>query len=278
MSITGIQRIYRSESTQFTTVPNWVVRDPSYTPNAFRLLAYLLSHQSGYELTYGQIERQTTLGRYAINEAAKFLIAEGWLEWSQEKGPDGKWLAKTWIIKDPNRGEMNPVWNDSTAESTRYGTTNGHKEEQLLEKNTSKRKTLSEAQERELFNEFWKEYPRKLDKGAAFKAFRSALKAATFEQILAGAIAYRNDPNRDPEFTKYPATWLNADSWENEIQPSPDSEAADRARLRRERELERTNAFLAEQREAEKNASGPVICQHGKNLALCLPCLKESNA
>lgn len=275
MNANGIQRIYRGESTQFTTVPNWVVRDPNYSPNTFRLLAYLLSHQSGYELTYGQIERQTTLGRYAINEAAKFLIAEGWLEWRQEKGPDGKWLAKTWILKDPNKGEMNPLRNDSTTEPIRYGTTNGHKEEHLLEKNTNKRNTLSETQERELFDEFWKEYPRKLDKGAAFKAFRSALKAATFEQILAGAIAYRNDPNRDPEFTKYPATWLNADAWENEIQPSPDSEAAERARQRRDREIERSNAYLAEIREAEHNASAPKLCEHGKNLALCVPCSKS---
>ena len=275
MNANGIQRIYRGESTQFTTVPNWVVRDPNYSPNTFRLLAYLLSHQSGYELTYGQIERQTTLGRYAINEAAKFLIAEGWLEWSQEKGPDGKWLAKTWILKDPNKGEMNPLRNDSTTEPIRYGTTNGHKEEQLLEKNTTKRKTLSEAQERELFDEFWKEYPRKLDKGAAFKAFRSALKVATFEQILAGAIAYRNDPNRDSEFTKYPATWLNADAWENEIQPSPDSEAAQRANQRRDRELQRSNDYLAEIREQEKHASAPTLCEHGKNLALCVPCSKS---
>ena len=214
--MSGIQRIYRHESTQFTTVPNWVVRDPNYTPNTFRLLAYLLSHQSGYELTYSQIERQTTLGRFAINQAAKFLIAEGWLEWSQEKGADGKYLAKTWIIKDPNQESTNPLWNHSTTESFRNGTTNGHIEEHLTEKNTNKRKTLTEAQERELFNEFWKEYPRKLDKGAAFKAFRSALKRSKFEDILAGAIRYAKDPFRDPEYTKYPATWLNAESWENE--------------------------------------------------------------
>jgi uncharacterized protein YeaO (DUF488 family) len=276
--MSGIQRIYRHESTEFTSVPNWVVRDPNYSPNVFRLLAYLLSHQSGYELTYGQIERQTTLGRYAINEAAKFLIASGWLEWSQEKGPDGKYLAKTWIIKNPNTGEMTPVRNDSTTEPIHYGTINGHKEENLLEKNTSKRKTLTEAQERELFNEFWKEYPRKLDKGAAFRAFRAALKIASFEEILAGAIAYRNDPNREAEYTKYPATWLNADSWENEISPSPDSEAAERSKQRRNRELEASRSYLAELKAQEAEASAPKTCRHGKNLALCLPCSKETNA
>lgn len=209
---TGINRIYKSESTQFTTVPNWVVRDPDYSPNAFRLLAYLLSHSDGYELTYGQIERQTSLGRYAINQAAKFLIAEGWLEWKQEQGANGQWLAKTWILKDPN--STIPVRNHSTTESFHYGTVNGHKEEQVKEKNTIKRNTPSESG-RELFKEFWKEYPRKLDKGKAERAFKSALTRASFEDVLAGVIQYANDPNRIDEYTKYPATWLNADSWEN---------------------------------------------------------------
>jgi len=213
---TGINRIYKSESTQFTTVPNWVVRDPNYSPNAFRLLAYLLSHSDGYELTYGQIERQTTLGRYAINQAAKFLIEEGWLEWEQEKGANGQWLAKTWILKDPN--STVPLRNESTTESFHYGTVNGHIENNLLEKNTNKRNTLLEDAHL-LFKEFWKEYPRKLDKGKAERAFKSALTRTSFEDIIAGVIRYTNDPNRNPEFTKYPATWLNADSWDNDPLP-----------------------------------------------------------
>ena len=71
------------------------------------------------------------------------------------------------------------------------------------------------AQSHLLFQEFWKEYPRKLDKGKAERAFKSALTRSTFEDILAGVIQYADDPNRNPDFTKYPATWLNADSWEN---------------------------------------------------------------
>jgi hypothetical protein len=128
-----------------------------------------------------------------------------------------------------------------------------------------------------LFDEFWKEFPLKKDKGKAIKAFRSAMTRATFEQILAGAIAYRNDTARKPEFTKYPATWLNADSWENEIAPSPDSEAAERSRIRREKEREATQQFLAEQRQAEAGAT-LKLCQHGLTIARCLPCAKEINA
>ena len=133
----------------------------------------------------------------------------------------------------------------------------------------------NKAQSEELFIEFWNAYPRKLDKAKAFRAFKSALKRAKFEDILAGVIAYRNDPTRNPEFTKYPASWLNAESWENAATPSVDSEVAERSRIRREKELARSAEFLAEQRELEKRATGPTLCEHGKNIALCLPCTKK---
>lgn len=266
MSDSGIQRIYRHESTQYTTVPNWVVRDPSYSPNAFRLLAYLLSHADGYELTYAQIERQTTLGRYAINQASKFLIDKGWLAWEQKQGPDGRYLAKTWIIKDPNANE--PSTDDSAMESFHYGTANGHKEEHSIEKNTTK-ETHSKTES--LFNEFWNAYPRKLDKAKAFRAFKSALKRATFEDILAGVIAYRNDPKRDPDYTKYPATWLNSDSWENAASV-PD---VDPTQIRKQREYEASAQFLKEQEELAKNATPPPKCPHGNSIARCVKCLKS---
>ena len=133
----------------------------------------------------------------------------------------------------------------------------------------------NKAQIEDLFNEFWTAYPRKLDKAKAFRAFKSALKRAKFEEILAGLLRYRNDPNRDPDYTKYPATWLNNDSWENDYASPVDSEAARRSSERRERELQRSNDFLAEAKEAEKNRAGPIKCEHGKNIALCLPCSKS---
>jgi hypothetical protein len=117
---------------------------------------------------------------------------------------------------------------------------------------------------KELFNEFWNEYPRKVDRGKALKAFKSALKRAKFEDILAGAIAYRNDPTRKPEFTKYPATWLNADAWENAA-ALPEVKAANEARRLKEKDA--SDAYLREQEEIAKQ-SVPLTPELKKKLGL----------
>jgi hypothetical protein len=128
------------------------------------------------------------------------------------------------------------------------------------------------------FDEFWNEYPKKEGKKPAFKAFTSALRRATFEDILAGVIRYKNSDRVTRGYVMLASRWLNEDHWEDHLEPSKDSEAAERNKQRRERELEASRAYLAELKAQESEARGPKTCRHGKNLALCLPCSKETNA
>lgn len=69
------------------------------------------------------------------------------------------------------------------------------------------------------FDEFWRVYPLRKAKGAAKTAWTKALKRATPERIIAGANEYASDPNRDQDYTKHPATWLNGDCWDDEPAP-----------------------------------------------------------
>jgi hypothetical protein len=71
-----------------------------------------------------------------------------------------------------------------------------------------------------LFEDFWSVYPRKVGKGEAKKAFRNALKRATAEEIVAGAKRYAAS-KPDPEYTKHPGPWLNADRWLDEPERKP---------------------------------------------------------
>ena len=68
------------------------------------------------------------------------------------------------------------------------------------------------------FENFWRTYPRHIEKKSAFKAWKTALKSgATADEITAGAARYAKYRAGEPErFTKHPSTWLNQGCWEDE--------------------------------------------------------------
>ena len=73
------------------------------------------------------------------------------------------------------------------------------------------------------FDTFWREYPRKTGKGAARKSFEKAMKKTDLKTILNAVKAQRESPQwtRDGgQFIPHPATWLNQERWEDEVQSS----------------------------------------------------------
>lgn len=94
------------------------------------------------------------------------------------------------------------------------------------------------------FDLFWSEYPIKVGKAAAKKAWEKAIKVEAPDVIIAGAIRYATDPNRHPSFTAHASTWLNAHRWTDSPLPprvfSPDEKKA--------RELEESKAKTEKER------------------------------
>lgn len=252
---------------QFTQIPNAWIRDTRLSYKARGLLAELLSHNPGFEISREKLSKNGQDGDRAIRSAIAELESVGYLKRSQNRTEQNQFAAAVWITQDPESPSVRFAPADNAlADNARLKNT--------IEKKT-KKDNLYTSNLDALFSEFWREYPRKKDKGSALKAFRSALKRAKFEEILAGAIAYANDPERKPEYTKFPSTWLNADAWENEITPSPGSEAAERNRIRREKEVEATRQFLAEQEELKRKAVAPKKCEHDRIIALCPVCIAK---
>jgi hypothetical protein len=122
----------------------------------------------------------------------------------------------------------------------------------------------------EQFDEFWNQYPRKEGKKPAFKAFKSALSRASFEDIIAGVIAYQTSDRVRRGYIKLPATWLNEDAWEDAATHNQIQEFGSE---RRAKDLSATEQYLAEMERLKSQAAPPPKCRHGKNLALCSVCV-----
>jgi hypothetical protein len=69
------------------------------------------------------------------------------------------------------------------------------------------------------FNLFWDQYPIKVGKAAAKKAWDKAIKIEAPDVIIQGAVQYAGDPNRHPSFTAHASTWLNAHRWNDSPLP-----------------------------------------------------------
>jgi len=73
---------------------------------------------------------------------------------------------------------------------------------------------------KEKFEEFWKEYPKKIGKGAAKPKYEIALKKTSHEEIMAGVKNYKF--NHDKQFIPNPATWLFQERWLDEEEKKPE--------------------------------------------------------
>lgn len=68
------------------------------------------------------------------------------------------------------------------------------------------------------FVDFWRIYPKKQDKGHAEKAWKTAIKEAPPDEIIAGLEAQLPQLKaNDPKYIPYPATWLNGKRWADEV-------------------------------------------------------------
>jgi hypothetical protein len=253
-------RGHHSFDDHFTQIPTAWFRDDRLSFKARGLMALVMSHSRGWSLSINSLSEQNQEGKDAIRSAINELEKLGYLTRTQTK-EGGRFGETVWTTHDPGAplADLPLAENPTTENPTPKN--NNLKEEQVKKNNEA------------LFEEFWNAYPRKLDKAKAFRAFKSALRRATFEDILAGVIAYRNDPARNPDFTKYPATWLNSDAWENAA--SPKAEAVQLSTERREKELAHTQDFIQQMKQAEAQAAPPPKCEHGLTIARCVECVKQ---
>jgi hypothetical protein len=219
--------IYRPEfpmDGNFTMVPNVLIRDPDLTPTAKLLMIYLFSHKIGYVILDDQIIRETGLGRHALRSARSNLEELGFIEVVRIRHDDNSWGGYRYELADP-KGYFSTVDYSTVASSTVESSTmeNQPDNRRLISNKTKEKKTNKDntGEFEELFEVFWKAYPKKADKALAYRSYEKALKRANAERILEGAQQYRDDPRRDDAYTKNPSTWLNADAWENPPIPAP---------------------------------------------------------
>ncbi len=179
-------------------------------------------------------ERQT---RYALRK----LEASGELRCTGQHGYRSDRMTNVYEFPGMLDGGqiLHPVASNGGQSTTVRGaildTNGGHSiaPKPSLEPSTNRPKNKNTPVIVSYFDEFYEVYPRHEGRAAALKAWQKALPKADLPTILAGAIRYRDDPNREPGFTLHASTWLNQERWNDDPLP-----------VRRHRRVSQANALL----------------------------------
>jgi hypothetical protein len=166
-----------------------------------------------------QLETQGMLARYTV-DGKPFLYVNAWEKHQKIDRPNKPRYprpdAENAVIRDtlatPSRGLQQNVAS-GTEEQRNRGTEEQEKTCPIPSDEPAPKVSGD-------FIDFYLAYPRHEGKGVAEKAYAKALKKTDAGTILAGAERYAADPNREAQYTKLPATWLNAEGWTDEPLPS----------------------------------------------------------
>ena len=75
------------------------------------------------------------------------------------------------------------------------------------------------------FDRWWSEYPRKVQKQAARRAYAKAARKISHDRLLDSMIRYRDHDDRVANgFIQHASTWLNGECWEDELVQAPQND------------------------------------------------------
>ena len=91
------------------------------------------------------------------------------------------------------------------------------------ETETDIRASQASAREPSRFPDWWAIWGKKKAKGDAEKAYKAALKKISHDDLMAKTRAYWDHvkaSGTDLQYVPYPATWLRAEQWDDDLGPS----------------------------------------------------------
>lgn len=247
----------------FTQIPNDWLRDARLSLKSIGLLAQIMSHTPGWRMSIRSLAKVNGTGQDTIKSAILELEKCGYLSRSEQQihNEDGTFADYEFKTQDPFQ---NPV-----TVKPRHGET-GHKEEHNLieehefknnERITRNKETpLPEDWQPgenliEMFTTKWPD----LDPEYNIEQFRL--------YYLGTGKKYRS---WDMTFQR----WMNQEQARAKSQPWKFGSANSlTSKVKKSKEREYTERFIAEMQELERQSAPAPKCKHGKNLALCKICV-----
>lgn len=221
--------VRRERHERWTTVDKAVVNDSRLSFRARGVLVWLLDKPDDWRIRSTSIAEHGTEGRDAIRAAMVELETLGYLVRSRLNGADGKWHTEILIREElstpPVEGWKSAPKPENQASVNQASVFQALKEVPIP---STEKDVRAFDEYPSSFERFWRNYPRRTGKRAAFKEWERAKKRATEAAILDGARLYAEvvvATKIETKYVKHPERWLRSDGWLDEYD-DPDDESA----------------------------------------------------
>lgn len=232
--------------TGFTVLHNSTLRDRRLSLKTRAILAIMVSMPDDWDYTVSGLAAVCGAGKDAIRSALRELEDNGYLTRVQLHDDAGHFSRNEYIVTDeptgggdiplsenPLTGEPltdepltgNPTQQNKDCTNTPYSPPKGDGASPV-------KKCPKREPDWDMFERFWKVYPRKQDKERARRAWRKINPDLALCRIMSAALEQDKQSEKWQEdggkYIPYPSSWLNGRRWEDEhgpASPAPSSSA-----------------------------------------------------
>lgn len=186
----------------------------------FQRIAWRCEDRDGWTATLEDLQTETRLTAHRLRQAITVLREAGWVS-SERSGRFDPTL--TW----------RPVWAGQPVVQESCVTSPGVADPLVVQESCTTSVTQDQGETEGLIDQpalvavddldadfaaFWDEYPRRVGKGQALKAYRAARKHADAATILAGLLAQLPTLQaRERAYIPHASTWLNGQRWLDDV-------------------------------------------------------------
>lgn len=216
----GVIRVEHNEN--YTTMANYHLRDPRLSLRAIGLMSKMLSLPDDWDYTVKGLAAICIEGREAVRKALMELEAGGYLIREQGRGAGGSFAGNDYTLYEQPHAEVSPLPKIPTTVKPLTGSPTSVNPPQL--NNVSNQKTKGQKHASapswapDMFERFWKAYPRHEDKAGARREW-DRLKPD--RELMADMSAALERAKTSDEWQRgigipYACRWLSHRRWEDE--------------------------------------------------------------
>lgn len=199
---------------QYAAIPNHWLRDNRLSLKAIGLLAQLMSHSVGWQVSVRGLALANKVSRDQIAAALKELETYGYIKRTQTRGDNNRWGEAIYETCDPIEGEL-PVTEKPLPEKP---VTENPTAKKPTNKETNNKETNRKHEYADSFELFWKQYPRKEAKPKAAREFAKLANELGADYLMQQLLIWLSHPSKaDRQFWPYAERWLRDRRFDDEL-------------------------------------------------------------